>query len=158
MKKLLVLYLVVLMTILMVACGENKTTKEPSGNSNQSTNVTEEPPNDAVQAIVSREEIFGVYSTEFSESYIIIFRQDSILMGWKSKPSEANALYQIYDWKIKGNRLVISEATGMGDAIFDIIKDNDTIQLKFIEFADGDGGALNALPELLSVLTKIEEE
>ena len=156
MKKVII-NLVLLLSIICTASFSYAAGAQLGAKIEVSTNVTEEPQNDAVQAIVSREEIFGVYSTEFSESYIIIFRQDSILMGWKSKPSEANALYQIYDWKIKGNRLVISEATGMGDAIFDIIKDNGTIQLKFIEFADGDGGALNALPELLSVLTKIEE-
>ncbi len=156
MRRLLAFCLVMFMTALLVACDDSETVNKID---EQSVNISSDTQsNTDIENIVSREEICGVYETVVNEDIIFIFRQDSILRGWKTSPEKAVAIFQIHEWKIRGDQLVICEATGMGNAVFEIAKENETVKLKFLMFEEGDGGALNSLPELLSVLTKTGTE
>ena len=155
-KRLLAFCLVMVMTVLLVACDDSEAVNKTD---EQSIDISSDTQSDTeIENIVSREEICGVYDTQANENLIFIFRQDSILSGWKANPETCNAIFQIYEWKIRGEQLVICEATGMGNAVFEIVKENETIKLKFLMFEEGDGGVLNSLPELLSVLTKTGTE
>lgn len=126
----------------------------------ETTKITEateeqESASDIVEAIVSDEEFMGIYQSAVDERRFFIFKQDKILRSRSRSESDSQDFWEVSGWKISGNTLIVSESTGMGDAVFEIVKDGDTILLKFIEISGGDGGLLGANPEFLSDLTKV---
>ena len=161
MKKALVLLLVLVVLLSLTACGEDSA---PVQDAESSDTPSEEVSNDSTETpveaepIVSDEEFLGVYVSEFDENKTVIFREDSIALGLANDKDYAVDFYVSYGWEINGNILTVYEATGMGDATFEIIKTDGTIKLEFKEFVGGDGGAFGGYPEFITTLTKLPAE
>lgn len=160
MKKILSLIITLVLVLGLCACGGD-TAEEAGGTTNQTGNETTEQSNnsDTVDQIVTDEEFVGVYVSSYDENKIFVFTEDEsnpVLQGSRRVDGTTVAMYdmyEIYKWEIAGNTLTLYEATGFETVVFEIVKDGDNIQLKFVE-KTGDG-PLDAYPVLLADLTKV---
>lgn len=161
MKKALIFLLIFILSLSFTACGEDT---EPGQNAESANTPAEEVPSDSTETpdeaepIISDEEFMGVYISDFDNNKTVIFREDSIALGLANFEDYAVDFYVSYGWEINGNILTVFEATGMGDATFEIVKTEDTIKLEFKEFVGGDGGAFGGYPEFITTLTKLPAE
>ncbi|MBQ1207258.1 MAG: hypothetical protein IIX65_01875 [Lachnospiraceae bacterium] len=166
MKRILSVLMAAIMCLLLAACGHNGdtnenrdavTTEKAEKTTEAKTEATEEQETDppVEEPIISDEEFMGVYQSAFDQERFYIFKEDKILMSRSKSENDSQDFWVASGWKINGNKLIVSESTGMGDAVFEIVKDGDDIMLAFVEISGGDGGMFGANPEFLSDLAKV---
>lgn len=147
MKKLIALLLAAVMCLSLVACGNgkaednNKSETEPTDNITDSSTESAEP-------IATKEDMDGFWIT--SNGYYIIFDGDNIysiesVEGYTDIESSAvshlmdvsenelNSVWVDYGYSIEGNKLSFNTAYGEETFVYEILKNDDTLSLKFIE-------------------------
>jgi predicted small lipoprotein YifL len=145
MKKLIALLLSAVMCLSLAACGgtgnNNKSETEQTGDITDSSTESTEP-------IVTKEDMDGFWIT--SNGYYIIFDGDNIYSiesvegytdiessaGFYLKDASGNERIGVdvdYGYSIEGNQLSFNTSLGEETFVYEILKNDDTLSLKFIE-------------------------
>ena len=145
MKKLIALLLAAVMCLSLAACAgtgnNNKSETEQTGDITDSSTESTEP-------IVTKEDMDGFWIT--SNGYYIIFDGDNIYSiesvegytdiessaGFYLKDASGNERIGVdvdYGYSIEGNQLSFNTSLGEETFVYEILKNDDTLSLKFIE-------------------------
>ena len=156
MKKLIALLLAAVMCLSLAACGgtgnNNKSETEQTGNFNgseteQTGDITDSS-TESTEPIVTKEDMDGFWIT--SNGYYIIFDGDNIYSiesvedytdiessaGFYLKDASGNERIGVdvdYGYSIEGNQLSFNTSLGEETFVYEILKNDDTLSLKFIE-------------------------
>ena len=156
MKKWIALLLAAVLCLSLVACGDkdNNIRSETSQTDNYGSTETEQTDNstdsstEPAEPIATKEDMDGFWIT--SNGYYIIFDGDNIysIESWEGytdiessavysfkdvSGNELNGVWVNYGYSIEGNKLSFNTNYGEETFVYEIMKTDDTLSLRFIE-------------------------
>ena len=156
MKKWIALLLAAVLCVSLAACGEkdnnNKSESGQTGNfdgsETEQTGDIDDSSTESAEPIVTKEDMDGFWIT--SNGYYIMFDGDNIysiesVEGYTDMKSgvvysfkdasgnELNGVWVDYGYSIEGNKLSFNTTYGEETFVYEIVKKDDTLSLKFIK-------------------------
>ncbi len=156
MKKLAALLLISVMSLSIIACGNEPSTNENDAQQGIENEMNSEEDVPEVEPIVSDEELLGLWVSD-SGNYFFFEDDGEEKRIWLSKAdARTEHCYTDFGWTIEGNMFSFSDMVGFGTYTYEIVKDEDQLSLNYVGL-EGEA-EYETIEKILSNLTKVSGE